>query len=130
MMNENLKSVISYFFVGLFAALVEWIFFYLFNGVCGLHYEIATAAAIIISTFANWIFGRLLTFRNAERKNVLFEILKIYAVSAVGLLLNLLLMRIFIEKFGLANMISKIIATGIVFSYNYLIRKFLVYKKS
>ena len=33
-----------------------------------------------------------------------------------------------VEKIGLAEMLSKIIATGIVFAWNFLIRKLVIYK--
>ena len=133
----NLKSlltkllpILSYLIVGALATIVEWTFFYLFNNVCNLHYQVATVIAIVISTFSNWMFGRLLTFRNAEKKSLIAEISKIYLVSIVGLLLNMFLMWIFVEKIDLTEMISKIIATCIVFSYNYSIRKFFIYKKT
>lgn len=134
---DNIKTLffkflplISYFFVGLLATLVEWIFFYLFDNVIGFHYQAATVLAIVISTFANWFFGRLITFRNAEKGNVILEIAKIYLVSIVGLLINMLLMWIFVEKAGVKEMYSKMITTCIVFAYNFLIRKLVVYRKT
>jgi len=39
-------------------------------------------------------------------------------------------MYIFVSKFNLPDMLSKIIATGIVFFYNFLVRKFIIYKNN
>lgn len=121
--------LISYLFVGGAATLVEWAFFWLFDSVLGVQYLWATALAFTISTFSNWLFGRLWTFRNAQRGNVWLELGKIYAAAVVGLLLNLLIMWVLVDRLGLADMLSKIIATILVFSYNYLIRKLVIYRR-
>ena len=126
--NSTFTQLFLYLLVGALATLVEWGFFFLFNSVCRFHYQLATVLAIAISTFSNWLFGRLLTFRTAERKNVVGEIAKIYAVSVIGLLMNIAIMFVAVEKIGLSEMLSKIIATGIVFAWNFLVRKLVIYK--
>ena len=109
--------------------MVEWGFYYFFSNILSIQYLISTVLAIIISTFSNWAFGRLLTFRNAEKQPVLQEIAKIYAISIVGLLMNMFLMWLLHGQLGLWDMAAKVIATGIVFVYNYLIRVLAVYRK-
>ena len=123
------KHFISYLFVGGAATLVEWLFFWLFEGVLHIQYLVATVLAIVISTFSNWLFGRLWTFKDSQKGNVLLEIGKVYVASIVGLLLNLLIMWALVDGIGLYEMLSKIIATGIVFLYNYLVRILLIYRK-
>ena len=123
------KHFISYLFVGGAATLVEWLFFWLFEGVLHIQYLVATVLAIVISTFSNWLFGRLWTFKDSQKGNVLLEIGKIYVASIVGLLLNLLIMWVLVDGIHLHEMLSKIIATGIVFLYNYLVRILLIYRK-
>lgn len=126
---RNFLSIFSYFFVGLGATIVEWAAFYLLSDLLALHYLPAAAAAIIVSTFSNWIFGRLLTFRNAQKQNVALEIGKVYLAGAGGLLLNMLILWLLVEKASLPKMLSKIIATGIVFFYNYFARRIWIYKR-
>lgn len=123
------KHFISYLFVGGAATLVEWLFFWLFEGVLQIQYLVATVLAIVISTFSNWLFGRLWTFKDSQKGNVLLEIGKIYVASIVGLLLNLLIMWALVDGIHLHEMLSKIIATGIVFLYNYLVRIWVIYRK-
>ena len=123
------KHFISYLFVGGAATLVEWLFFWLFEGVLHIQYLVATVLAIVISTFSNWLFGRLWTFKDSQKGNVLLEIGKIYVASIVGLLLNLLIMWVLVDGIHLHEMLSKIIATGIVFLYNYLVRIWVIYRK-
>lgn len=121
-----LGQLFLYLIVGGIATLVEWVLFYVFNAKMGFHYMPATALAFMVSTFANWLAGKLILFN--DWSNVIPEIIKIYATSIAGLFFNLALMWIMVDIIGLQEMLSKIIATGIVFMWNFLIRKYAIYK--
>jgi putative flippase GtrA len=128
MMNKNnIKDLFLYLVVGGVATIAEWaVFFVLIR--CSLHYAAATAIAYILSTFVNWVMGRLLVFKESKG-SVLKEILSIYLVSVVGLLLNVLIMWVAVDLLSLGEGISKIGATGMVFFFNFLVRKLLIYRK-
>lgn len=132
--KKNLMQFISYFFVGGCAAIVEWIMFFVFASLCGFQYLLSTFLAFIFSTTANLILGRIWTFKQSERfsNNRLWETVEIFVVSAIGLLFNLGLMYLFVNVLGLDTdflmTVSKIIATGIVFIWNFLIRKLVIYR--
>ena len=124
--SNDLKDFILYLIVGGIATISEWIIFYLLDKLL-LHYAVATTIAYILSTFINWSAGRILVFK--ESKQSLFkEILSIYLASIVGLLLNLVIMWITVDLLSVNEMLSKIIATALVFFYNFIIRKVLIYK--
>lgn len=126
--KEKIRHLMSYFVVGLVATLVEWVSFWLLDYIIGIQYLIATIIAMIISTYSNWQLGRLMTFKNAAKGNILIEIGKIYIVSIGGIVLNVLFMWIMVDKFDMNEMLSKVIATGLVFFYNYFIRTLFIYK--
>lgn len=126
--NNAIRQLFSYLIVGGIATIVEWICFYIFSYHMNIHYLIATALAFAISTAANWLFGRILTFRDVKKQPIFKELSKIYGASIIGLLLNLLLMYIFVHKMNLVEMVGKILATILVFAWNFLIRKFWIYK--
>lgn len=128
-MNKNIKQFLIYFLVGGAATLTEWIFFGLFNYLLQIQYLVSTAIAFIISTFINWLLGHYFAFK-AESKNtsIIKEIIGVYLASIIGLGLNLLFMFIFVDKININEMLSKIITTGIVFFYNFFIRKLLIYR--
>lgn len=121
----GLWQFFTYGIVGGLAALVEWGCFYVFNTPLGLSVSLSTILAFLFSTFANWILGRLLTFKGARSKS---DILPVYFVSAVGLGMNLLLMALFTGPWAFPALPSKIVSTGIVFFWNYFSRKYLIYK--
>lgn len=129
--NKNiseLRDIFLYLIVGAIATLIEWAVFYLLNAKLDCHYVIATIIAYIVSTFGNWAAGRILVFKKPEY-SVVKEIVNIYIASIVGLLLNIIIMFVLIEFISLPDMSAKIVATILVFIYNYLVRKKVIYKQ-
>ena len=132
--KANIKQFISYFFVGGVAAIVEWVMFFIFANVLQINYFVSTVIAFIFSTTANWILGRITTFKdnNTYKDKKAKEAFLVFIVSAIGLLFNLILMYLFVTVIGfdssLGKTLSKIAATGIVFIWNFLIRKLVIYR--
>ena len=132
--KANIKQFISYFFVGGVAAIVEWVMFFIFANVLQINYFVSTVIAFIFSTTANWILGRITTFKdnNTYKDKKAKEAFLVFVVCAIGLLFNLILMYLFVTVMGfdssLGKTLSKIAATGIVFIWNFLIRKLVIYK--
>ena len=128
-LDKYMGGLFGYLIVGGLATIVEWAGFWLFSEKMGIAYLLATTFAFAISTFANWLFGRLLVFRGKQNQSLLREILSVYLASVVGLLLNLLIMFVLVQLLALGKMPAKMIATVLVSAYNYLIRKLVIYKK-
>ncbi|MBP3392001.1 MAG: GtrA family protein [Clostridia bacterium] len=127
MNKNNAKEFLLYLVVGGIATVSEWIFFFIFDK-CHLHYAIATTIAYLLATFVNWLAGRILVFKESKQ-SFMKEIVSVYVASLIGLLLNLLIMWVAVDLFSCNEMISKVVATAIVFAYNFLIRKLVIYKK-
>lgn len=77
--------------------------------------------------------GRTFTFKNsAYQKKKTKEAVLVFAASAIGLVFNLLLMVLFVDVIGmnsnLLKTVAKVLATGIVFIWNFLSRKFWIYR--
>ena len=121
-------QMFQYLLVGIIATAIEWMLFFILNDKLGWHYAFSTSLAFMISTFANWGCGRIILFRKGSQKGLIFEITSIYIVAISGLLSNLLIMAICIDVLCLPDMLSKIIATGVVFWGNFFIRKFWIYR--
>jgi putative flippase GtrA len=130
--GESVKQFFIYLVVGALATVVEWGVFYALDYLQIMHYLLSVTIAYVISTFANWLFGKVLLFH--EKQNIWKELGKIYATSVVGLLLNWLIMWLLVDCLvmfglpGMSEMIAKIIATAVVFFWNFIIRKFVIYK--
>lgn len=130
-----MKQFLSYFSVGGVSALVEWTLFALLLYLLDMSYPVATTLAFIMSTTTNWYLGRTFTFKDSEayKGKSVKEYLLVFLVSAIGLGFNILLMFFFVDVLGMNTKImqtsAKVISTGIVFMWNFLSRKFLIYKE-
>lgn len=128
------RQFISYFCVGGVSSVVEWILFHIFANVFNIWYLLATVCAVIFSTTVNWLLGRFFTFKENKRfaSKPLQEAAIIFLVAFVGLLFNLVLMWLFVDVFGMTSdllkVVAKMTATAIVFSYNFLVRKLVIYR--
>ena len=127
MNRNNIKEFALYVIVGGIATVTEWAVFYLLD-ISGIYYLAAVTVSYLISTFVNWLAGRLLVFKT-RNISVLREILSVYLASIVGLLMNLLIMWVAVDSLKFSEMPSKVAATGLVFAYNFIVRKYLIYKK-
>ncbi len=118
--------MIRYVGVGGTAALVEWMSFAFLIGPPQLHYLAAAAASFIVATAVNYVLSTRFVFvrgRHPAHK----ELFLLYLVSAIGLVINLLLMSFFVGRLSFSAMPAKITATGIVFFWNFGARKFWVF---
>lgn len=131
--GDGIKQFISYFGVGGAAALVEWGIFFLLVYLFNTPYLVATVLAFVVSTTVNWILGRMFAFRNSNYKGKKTqELILVFVVSAIGLVFNMVLMYLFVSVLGMntnvLKTVSKVLSTGIVFFWNFLSRKYLIYK--
>ena len=124
--NEKVR-VLCYLIIGGTAALFEWSLVYLFNLRWGWNYLVATAAAYLCSTVCHYIATNIWVFTSGVRYSRKKEFSLVLVVSTLGLLLNVLLMRIFVGGMGLPVMGSKIIASALVTIWNYFSRKKWIY---
>jgi putative flippase GtrA len=121
-------QLIKYVGVGGTAAFVEWISFALLVGAARVHYLAAVTVSFIVATAVNYFLsGRFVFMRGRHTAHK--ELILLYLVSAVGLLLNLLLMALFFGLWSIPVMPAKILATGVVFFWNFETRKMWVYEK-
>ncbi len=114
--------------------MVEWGVFSLLEYLLDVPYLLATILAFLVSTTVNWILGRMFTFRDsAYKEKKTKEAFLVFLVSAIGLAFNMILMYLFVDLIGMnTNLLktaAKVLATGIVFIWNYLSRKLWIYRK-
>lgn len=132
--KESVKQFMLYFCVGGASSVVEWVLFSVFANVLDIQYLIATVIAVICSTTVNWYLGRRFVFAQNKRfaDKPAREAAIIFIVGFIGMLFNLVLMYLFVEMFGLNTSVlktcSKVCATGVVFMYNFLVRKLIIYR--
>lgn len=122
-------KIIKYFFVGGTAAIVDVGLFFVFAKFLGFNYLIVGFFTFLIATFVNYYLSIKFVFKSGKKFKKKEEVVLVYLVSASSLGLNLLLLYILHEFVKLDVGLAKIIVTGLLFFYNYSIRKFFIFTR-
>lgn len=120
-------KIIRYFFVGGMAAVVDITLFAIFAKFLSYNYLVVAFFSFIIATLINYLISIRIVFVSGTRHGKKKEVSLVYLVSGVGLLLNLLILYILISLLGVEKISSKVIATGLVFFWNYYARKYFIF---
>lgn len=122
---SGLTRLIKYFFVGGAAAVVDiGLFLALLSAEASV--QAAGTVSFLVATLVNFILARRFVF--ADRQGGRSRLIATYAVSFVGLLLNQWVLWIGTERFQWPPLAAKLLATGLVFFWNYGIRNYYVFK--
>ena len=123
-------KIVRYFFVGGTAATVDLVLFGLLTLVFGVHWFYAAAISFVPATAVNYLLSIRFVFGSQVRFARQSEITLVFVVSAVGLALNELLLWIAIDGLGIPLLVSKVLASGGVFFWNYGLRAYYIFNPS
>ena len=132
MNNALVKQFFRYIFTGGLALVVDFGLFALCLRVFGLHYLIANLIGLIAGLIINYIISVKWVFADCKRnfgdaRKIEFSIFSVIGVLGVGF--NQLLMLLLVGYGNFNEMLSKIVAAGIVLMYNFLARKYILFHK-
>jgi putative flippase GtrA len=124
----NLK-IVKYFAVGGIAAIVNLGIFFIFAKIMGFNYLLVAAISFVIATLVNYQLSIMHVFESGVRFEKKQEIFWVYAISLIGMCIDLATLRFCVDILSIELMLSKIIATGVVFFWNYYARKHFIFKR-
>lgn len=110
------------------ASLFDWGIFSAAHYGFGLQYVVAAGVSLVAATLLNYLLSVRYVFVSGRFRRSL-EVVLVYFVSAVGVGLNIGLMVVFVEAAGFAALPAKMVATCMVFFWNYLARKHVVFAR-
>jgi putative flippase GtrA len=120
--------IVRYFFVGAVAATVDIGLFALLVHGFSVHYLVAGALTFVLATGVNYVLSVRHVFESGARFRRRHEVALVFVVSAVGLAVNQLVLYLGVSSFGLPPVVAKVLATGMVFFWNYGARAHFVFK--
>ncbi len=127
--NNGWLQFFRYAFVGGWATIADWGVFALFNEIVRLHYLISAPIAFLMGLTVNYLLSKKFVFSTENSNHLASTEFAAYGIiGIIGLLMTMVIMWILTEFAGLLPIISKIIATAIVLVWNFLARKFVLYK--
>jgi putative flippase GtrA len=119
--------LVKYFFVGATAAVIDIGLFILFANYLGWPWIPVSICTFLLATLVNYLLSIKFIFESGTRHQMHIEIIGVFTISTLALLINQIVLFIAIEWFGWHFIISKIIATGTVFFWNYLGRSRFIF---
>lgn len=121
-----MKKLISQFFkfgvVGVIAFIVDYLSLYMLTEFLNVYYLISSIISFLLSIIVNYILSIKWVF-DIKKKQSFKDVIIFTLLSAIGLLINLLVMYLSVEVFKIHYMIGKLIATFIVMIWNFVTRK-------
>ena len=123
------QTLFPYLLTGALAACVDWLIFYIFAVQGDLPYLWVSAVGFVLATLVNYFLCIRVVFRNSRKSTPSVELTLIYLVSGTGLLLHQAIIYYAISVRGIDMMLAKVAATGLVFSWNYSLRRFVIFSR-
>ena len=141
-MIKLIRQFLKFGMVGVFCFLIDFGIFTLLNNVLGVYYLIANFFGFTISVIVNYIMSMKYVFVRKDDANKRLEFIIFVVLSVIGLFLTELIIWVCVDGIyvnvaaltGLmsrkaAEVLGKIIATGVVMIYNFVTRKIFLEKK-
>jgi len=127
MRKENLLEFFKYGIVGFLAFLVDFGFLVILKELLHIYYLIAAAISFTAGLTLNYLLSITWVFKNRKLKNKTAEFIIFALVGVVGLGLNEIFLWFFTDITHLYYLYSKLLATGLVFLWNFIARKSLLF---
>lgn len=126
--NNLLIQLIRYTIVGGLAFIVDFGLLFLLTEYFGLYYILSATCSFLAGLLVNYYISTAWVFESTIKSKQL-EFTLFSLIGVVGLGLNDLLIWTFTEKFHIYYMLSKLITAILVYLWNFLGRKYLVFSK-
>ena len=129
--NRLLGQFLRYLVTGGLAFVVDFGLFAAFLYAFKWHYLIANLMGLVAGLIINYILSIVWVFVACKRtleKNRGLEFVLFSLVGVAGIGINQLLMYSMVGQFGWNEMLSKVIAAGLVLVWNFSARKFMLFR--
>jgi len=123
-------KIVRYFFVGGAAAAVDIGIFFVFAKLAGYDYLLVGCIGFLVATAVNYALSVKHVFRSGVRYSKGREIALVYLVSMVGLAINQSVLYLLVAQLHSELMLAKLVATGVVFFWNFSVRYFIIFRTS
>lgn len=117
-------QLVRYGIVAVIAFAIDFGLLYIFTHYLGIFYLLSATFSFFISLFLNYVLSVRWVFpTDADKRHIQITIFII--IGIVGLVLNLLIIWLCTDIFGIYYLFSKIVAIAIVFFWSFIARRIL-----
>jgi len=126
--DDFLTQLFRYTLIGGVAYLFDFASLFALTDVLGVNYLISAAAGFVVGLTVNYLLCVLWIFKSRPDKSGRMEFAAFAAIGIAGLGLTEILMWVFTDLLGLHYLGSKAITTAFVFYWNFLVRRYTLFK--
>ncbi|MBG6236465.1 dolichol-phosphate mannosyltransferase [Pedobacter sp. CAN_A7] len=128
MADKRLLSIVKFGITGMSGMVIDFSLTWLFKDVLHVNKFLANAIGFSAAVMSNYFINRIWTFQNKAK--ISKQLAAFITVSIIGLLLNSMVVYVFNNLLLLNFYLSKIIAVGLVFLWNFSANYFYVFKST
>lgn len=125
--NNGWIQLFRYFFVGGTAFVVDFWLLWALTEWAELHYLLSAALSFAGGLTVNYVLSVLWVFKDHVLRSRIAEFASFVIIGLIGLCLNEAIIWCATELLNLHYLASKIISTAVVFFWNFLTRKYLLF---
>lgn len=128
---KKYEEIIKYLIIGVLTTIINYLVFVIAINSFGIEMHISNIIAWIVSVIFAYFTNKLFVF---ESKSFAFqiigkEILSFGAARVFSLVLEEIILYVFVNLLNMNQLIIKLIANVIVIIVNYVLSKFIIFKK-
>ena len=121
------KEIINYLICGFLTFMVSMIIYTLFSEIFKINVLVSNVITWMIAVYFAFAINKKFVFES--NKKVTGELIQFYGGRIVTLFVEQAILYIFIIRMSFDNLIVKMIAQVVIIILNYIISKFIVFKK-
>jgi putative flippase GtrA len=113
--------------VSFIALLCDFSLLIVFKEFGGLHYLLAALLSFCAGVYVNYLLSNKWVFAHRQLESKNKEFVLFFVISAIGLSLNLGIIYSSVQFLNFDYRVAKVVAAAVVFFWNFLMRKKLLY---
>lgn len=125
--DRTVVQMFRYLFVAAAALAVDFTTLVLLTELFQVHYILAAIAGFALGIGINYVLSVRWVFKSRAFNSRRLELLAFVIIGAIGLLITALLMWVMTDLLAVYYIVSKLLVTAVVFFWNFLARKFLLF---
>lgn len=128
---EKYRELFVYLIVGVLTTIVSLLSYYIFAYTMQMHYLVSNLLSWVCAVVFAYFTNKVWVFQNYDfaLTNVVKEVLSFIGSRIATLGVDMLIMFVMVDMLSLQDMIAKITVQVVVTILNYVLSKFLVFKK-
>lgn len=128
--NSTYIQGFRYLFAGAAGFATDFGILYILTSRFHIYYLISATISFSVGVLVTYLISIYWVFQQKSHHKRVIEFILFIVIGVIGLILTLTLLWFFTEKLHIYYLISKILATTLVYFWNFFARKWLLFKPS